>query len=167
MQTTPLQIRPFSTGDSAAVRALFHRWSEQSTYERFFCMSPRLADDYVDRLADPQRTLFAAVAVNDAGEVIGVGSMHRTAPEEAEFGLAVDDSERGHGVGTRLLAALLQDAQQRRLASLVAYVQPANHQMLQVITDELPDATRKLDDGVVTVVVPVDAAVRHQPAHIS
>lgn len=167
MHTTPTQIRQFDMDDSDAVRAMFHQWSDQSTYERFFCMSPRLADDYVDLLADPQRTLFAVIAITETGDVVGVGSTHPVAPDQAEFGLAVDDDDRGHGIGTRLLAALLQNAHRQRVTRLVAYVQPVNHRMLQVIVDELPDATRELHDGMVTVKVPVDAAIRHQPTHIA
>lgn len=164
----PLQVdvRPLRPGDIPALRALFHRWSDQSRYERFFCMSPRIADDYVDALLDPGRTLFAVVAVSPAGKVVGVGSTHRESADTGEFGLAVDDEEQGHGVGTRLLAALLGNAARMQLTTLVAYVEAVNHHMLEVVTDELPGAARELRDGIVMVTVPVQDAIRRSDTHL-
>lgn len=166
MRPASVRIRPFDTADTTAVRALFRRWGDRSVEQRFFAMSPSLADGYVDALGDPDRTLFAVVAGNAAGDIVGVGSTHRLGADRAEFGLSVDDGVQGRGVGTRLLAALLHDADRRNLSALVAYVEPANQQMLEVIRDELPDATRERRDGVVTVTVPVGTALQHASAHL-
>ncbi len=165
MEAAPVSIRPFRPSDASAVRAMFARWSERSTHQRFFSLSPSSANGYVDSLSDPGRTLCAVVAVDGGGAIIGVGSTHLERDDCAEFGLAVDDSAQGHGVGTRLLAALLGSAHERRLATLVAYVEPTNHQMMEVVLDELPDSTRERRDDVVMVTVPVEIAVRHLSAH--
>ncbi|GGB34708.1 hypothetical protein GCM10011492_26720 [Flexivirga endophytica] len=167
MRPATVRIRPFRATDGTAVRALFDRWSDQSTYYRFLSVSRSPAVGYVDALGDPERTMYAVVATGDTGKVIGVGSLHRAAHNSAEFGLAVDDSAQGHGVGTRLLAALLRNARQQQLAVLNAYVEPGNHRMLELVTDELPDATRELRDGVITVTVPVNAAVHHWSTHVN
>jgi hypothetical protein len=58
-------------------------------------------------------------------------------------------------------------ARQQQLAVLNAYIEPGNHRMLEVVTDELPDATRELRDGVITVTVPVNAAVHHWSTHVT
>lgn len=167
MQDATTRIRPFGVEDTDGVRALFDRWSDRSTYYRFFSVSRRSAAGYVDALGDPERTMCALVATGDTGDVIGVGSLHRATADRAEFGLSVADSAQGHGVGTLLLAALLQSAREQQLATLVAYVEPANHRMLEVIINELPDATREFRDGVITVRVPVDAAVHHWSTHVT
>lgn len=159
MPCMPIRIRPFRPSDTTGVRAMFGRWSDRSTYQRFLSLSPSLADGYVDTLADEGRTLCAVVAVDDAGTIVGVGSTHRISRDRAEFGLAVDDSAQGRGVGTRLLAALLSDAHQQHVATLIAYVEPTNRQMLEVVLDELPDSTRERQADMVIVTVPVESAV--------
>ena len=54
-------------------------------------------------------------------------------PGEAEIALVVEDAWQGRGLGTILLAALLEHAESRGIPRFLAYVLADNHRMVRLI----------------------------------
>jgi GNAT superfamily N-acetyltransferase len=86
------------------------------------------------------------IALDRGGAVIGHGMIvDQTGPvgeTVSDVGLVVADQWQGHGVGSALLAALVQRAARRGSAELVMDVLPENSQMLAIIDRHWPGAPR-------------------------
>ncbi len=101
-----VRIRPLAEDDRDGLRAFNTRLSDQSLYRRFFYLSHRAADGYVEKLLhtfDPDH--YALVAILD-GDVVGVASFERVDATTAEIAVLIDDRDQHVGIGTRLLEQL-------------------------------------------------------------
>ena len=109
-----VELRPYVASDAPEVGALLADATERSSYHRFFTVSRRAGEAYVELLANPEHTCAATVVV-DRGAIVAIGSLHRCTPtddgaREAEFGLLVADRRHGDGLGTLVLEDLLSRA---------------------------------------------------------
>ncbi len=150
-----VELRPYVDTDAPAVRALLAEATEQSSYYRFFTVSRRAGEAYVELLADADETC-AAVVVVDRGSVVAIGSLHPCpatdgGPREAEFGLLVADRRHGDGLGTLVLEDLLSRARLLGFDTVVALVMSANRAMLRVFQDSGFVVANEFDSGEVRV----------------
>jgi acyl-CoA synthetase (NDP forming)/L-amino acid N-acyltransferase YncA len=157
-----VELRPYAEGDASAVRTLLAEATETSSYHRFFTVSRRAAEAYVELLADPQNTC-AAVVVVDRGSIVAIGSLHPcTATDgvarEAEFGLLVADERHGDGLGTLVLEDLLSRAHVLGLDAVVAVVMSSNSDMRHVFHDSGFVVAEEFESGEVRVRCAVTAA---------
>ena len=69
-----------------------------------------------------------AVVALDGDELVGWAEYGRNPgrPDTADVGVCVVDTEQGHGLGTALLAAIVERARQAGLVSLHADIAPYN-----------------------------------------
>jgi putative acetyltransferase len=103
---TEFAIRQFRPGDEADFRRLNEEW-----ITRYFAIEPREAE----LLADPQGTILNRggrifFALRD-GQTVGCCALLEMSPGEFEVAkMSVTESERGHGIGRRLLETVIAEA---------------------------------------------------------
>lgn len=131
-----IHLRPIRPDDTDAMYAMWQRLSPETIRLRFFAprtMSRKAMEHFTNL---DLRDRFAMVAVQ-GGRIVGVSRFERLLeePDVAEFAVMVEDAEQGRGIGTALLRALLEPAQDLGIQRFVAEVLPENRKMLSVMTD--------------------------------
>ncbi|MGI8449987.1 MAG: GNAT family N-acetyltransferase, partial [Streptosporangiaceae bacterium] len=153
---TTITIRPASGGDYEAVRLLHEAMSADNLYLRFFSMSRQAAEREARRVCREDRPDHGALLGFLGDELAGVASYEAAAdPESAEVAFAVADRMHGRGVATLLLEHLVSLARERGVRVFTASTLPENTAMLRVFADAGLAATRRLDDGVVELSMPI------------
>lgn len=104
MSTPPLRVRPALPADVRVIRELVQPYAE----ERIL-----LAKEWVGYYEAVQEFVVADAGLDDAPDVIGCGALHVMWQDLAEIRtLAVDRSQRRHGVGHALVEALVGRARE-------------------------------------------------------
>jgi len=151
-------LRPLRIEDAAAVRSLHERVSEQTIWLRFFSVSRRTAERYVEHLMTDQDVL-ALVAVC-GGEVVGLATAEPVDVRVAEVAFLVDDTQSGRGLGSLLLEHLAAAARRRGINRFTAQVLSENRAMLGVFFDAGFSLTRRSVRGVVDIEMDTSATSR-------
>lgn len=152
---TPVTLRHIRPEDESALTALYERLSPETSYQRFFTVMRRLPPDWAHILAnvDYDRRM-AIVALGPSGELIGVARyVHDERAQEAEIAVVIEDRWQGRGLGTRLLGELVGYAEARGIRRFRAYVLADNLRMLKLIGRVTAILGRKLDSGVVSLLL--------------
>ncbi|HEY3560591.1 MAG TPA: GNAT family N-acetyltransferase [Kribbella sp.] len=147
-----VRIRPVRADDDAALQAMNGRVSDESIYLRFFGISRTMADEYTHHLAADQDGHVALVA-EYGGDVVGIASYELLRAGEAEMAFLLQDSVHGRGIGTLLLEQLAATARENGIERLRADTLGENAKMLRVLVDSGFEQVRKLDSGVVELVL--------------
>jgi RimJ/RimL family protein N-acetyltransferase len=148
-----VRLRPIEPADEAALTSLYARLSPETAYQRFFTVMRRLPPEWPRILAnvDYDRRM-AIVAVEPGVALVGVARYdHDPRTDEAEIALVVQDAWQGRGLGTALMAELLDYAEARGIRRFRAYVLADNHRMLRLIRELGRVVARSLDQGVVSL----------------
>jgi acetate---CoA ligase (ADP-forming) len=129
-------IRPITPEDADRLWEMWQRLSAETIRLRFF--GPRSMDREGIRFFTDldMRDRFALVAVT-GGRIVGVSRFDRL-PEEptnAEFAVLVEDAEQGRGVGTALLRALVEPADDMGITGFVGEVLRENSRMIRMMRD--------------------------------
>ncbi len=152
---TPVALRPIHPRDAPLLRALHGRLSAESRYFRFFSARTDLPIEEAEQLATVDyhtRMAFVALPLQD-GEpsIIGVaryGVADPSKPDQADAAIVVQDSYQGRGLGTVLLARLLEYAHEHGIQYFVANVDSMNTTMLKLIQRANLPTEMKLESGV-------------------
>jgi acetyl coenzyme A synthetase (ADP forming)-like protein len=159
-----VHIRPIAPDDLDAMMQMWSRLSLETIRLRFF--APRRMDreqmrhftevDYHDR--------FALIAER-GDRILGVARFDRLdeEPQAAEFAVLVEDAEQGQGIGTALLRALLEPAQDLGITNFRGDILRENRRMQNVLKDAgLEPAFRSVEGTVETSfrVVPSETFLR-------
>jgi GNAT superfamily N-acetyltransferase len=134
-----IEIRPIEPDDKDALASGFDRLSERSRYRRF--LSPRgpLSAAELRYFTEvDHRNHEALVAVDpQTGEGVGVARFVRSEEDDevAEMAVAVADDWQGHGVGSRLTAALAKRARQEGISSFTALALAQNDAMVNLLEE--------------------------------
>ncbi len=158
-----LRLRVPTGGDEAMLIDFFNALSPDSRYLRFHgattidrsTVAGALETDWSGRGSLLGELAGAEGAIRPVALATYV-RLHD--PRRAEVAFAVADDLHGRGVGTRLLERLAARASAAGIEEFVAEVLPQNHAMLGVFDDAGFETARKLQDGVVEVVLRLDAA---------
>jgi GNAT superfamily N-acetyltransferase len=115
---TEVLVRPLDAGDADAERGFIESLSPESKRFRFLGQIGHPSDDMIHRLThleSPREIAFAAIARSEGRELlIGVSRYGASADGgECECAVTVRDDWQRRGVGTLLLAHLLQVAKAR------------------------------------------------------
>lgn len=146
---TPVEIRGLTAADVPAVVALYESLDAHDGYLRFFAAPPRDISTLVSKLTTVDRG-HAAIGAFDSAQLIGVANLVRLDdPGTAEVALVVRHDHQLHGIGSALLAALVETARDRGIHTLVAEVLLENATMLKVIA-ETGLRTRRRREGSAT-----------------
>jgi GNAT superfamily N-acetyltransferase len=142
-------VRSAGPDDVPAIADFYRLLSPTSFFERFMS---RRSEAVIVALAalDARRGNVAVVAVLPDGNsaVVGEARYVPTGSHCAEFALVVLDEVQGHGVGGRLLDALLAEAAARGLDRLAAAVAGGNEHMLRLARRRGWVLVEPLDDDV-------------------
>ena len=152
---THVTLRHIQPEDEPALTALYERLSPQTAYQRFFTVMRRFPPDWVHILAnvDYDRRM-AIVALDPAGELIGVARyVYDARVQEAEIAIVIEDRWQGRGLGTRLLDELIGYADGKGIRRFRAYVLADNLRMFKLIRRVTTIVERKLDSGVVSLLL--------------
>ena len=147
-----VRIRPVREDDEKALEAMNGRVSDESIYLRFFGISRTMADEYTHHLAAEQDGHVALVA-EYGGDVVGIASYELLRTGEAEMAFLLQDSVHGRGIGTLLLEQLAATARENGIQRLRADTLGVNAKMLRVLANSGFEQVRKLDSGVVELVL--------------
>ncbi|GAA2806800.1 bifunctional GNAT family N-acetyltransferase/acetate--CoA ligase family protein [Kribbella solani] len=147
-----VRIRPVRDEDEPALAAMNRRVSDESIYLRFFGISRTMADEYTHHLATDHDGHVALVA-EYGDNVVGIASYETLRTGEAEMAFLLQDSVHGRGIGTLLLEQLAATARENGIARLRADTLGENAKMLRVLTNSGFEQVRKLDSGVVELVL--------------
>ncbi|MGW1344474.1 bifunctional acetate--CoA ligase family protein/GNAT family N-acetyltransferase [Kribbella sp. NPDC002412] len=152
-----VRIRPVRADDEPALGAMNERVSDRSMYLRFFGISRSMADEHMHHLVADHDGHVALVAEYD-DRVVGVASYEPLRPGEAEMAFLLEDSVQGRGIGTLLLEQLAATARENGVQRLRADTLAENAGMLRVFADSGFEQVRRLESGVVELVL--DTAYR-------
>jgi RimJ/RimL family protein N-acetyltransferase len=144
-----IRLRPIRPADAARLQALHSRLSRDTIFSRFFSHLPVLTDEravYFTNVDYDWR--LAIVAVENEAEdeqIVGVARYDRQPDGKAEMAIVVEDRVQRLGIGSVLLAAIIDAARQRGVPTIVADVLGENARMLHLLREtHLPyKATRR------------------------
>jgi GNAT superfamily N-acetyltransferase len=150
-------LRP---GDRQALLELFDRSSPETRSERFHHALSVFPQRYLDEIltgAHGQLALVARDTCHPAnyGKVFGLASAAPIGPGTAEFAVWVDDAWQGHGVGGLLTRAILRLLAKQGMTTAVGIMEPGNGAIRRLLGRVAPQATTRLEDGMVVVSVPL------------
>jgi len=128
-------IRPIEPDDRATVAGGFERLSPESRYRRFFGPMPELRERDLDYLTRVDHHDHEALVATDpeTGQGVGVARYVRTGPDVAEPAIAVVDDWQGRGVGSRLMAELVDRACDEGIRRFEAPVLAGNDDAIRVL----------------------------------
>ena len=136
---TRVTIRLARPEDTEGVAEMHSRSSEQTRYQRYFAPVNDWREDQLRRIAGGHRGA-TLVAQDAAGNVVGLGNVFPDRPDDtvaAEIAVIVEDAWQGRGLGTRLLAHLVDLARRQGYEEVVALVLAENSGMLALL-ERLP-----------------------------
>jgi RimJ/RimL family protein N-acetyltransferase len=150
-----VRIRPFADDDHTVIDTVFEGLSPESRRRRYLAPVDRLTARARAALSavDGERhvAFVAEVGRGRARHPIGVARYVVDAPGRAEIAYEVVDAWHGHGVGTRLVGALIAAAREQGLIELHATVLPDNAASLAVLRRHLPTMRVREDGGELVV----------------
>ncbi|QIA26874.1 GNAT family N-acetyltransferase [Thermaerobacter sp. PB12/4term] len=153
---TAATLRPARDRDRPLVAEFLGRVSDQSLMRRFFAGESREAA--VESLLqvgppDERYTLLVLVGDPDHPRIVASGTYVRDErdPDAAEVAFLVEDAYQGRGLGTLLLERLALIAARHGIRRFIAWTQPDNRRMLEVLRASGFEAEQHHRDGYVVV----------------
>jgi GNAT superfamily N-acetyltransferase len=150
---TQITVRPVQPDDKRCLLEVFHRLSAESRYRRFHSAAATLDGPTLAYLTEvDHHSHEALVAVDPADDtIVGVArfvALERE-PGVGEMAIVVVDGWQHRGVGTALLALLIDRARDEGLHAFDAFVLAENRPMLAVL-DEFGTPVRRGREGATT-----------------
>jgi len=163
---TAVLIRAIRSDDRQRIIAAFHKLEPQTIYTRFFSAKRELSEADLGRIdtADFERAavLVATLPSGDDEIIIGGGAytvLDRPGePKTAEVSFTIEEDYQGQGLSGLFMRLLTQIARERGLRRFEAEVLAGNTAMLKVFQRSGLPMTKQTEDGVVHVVMDLDAA---------
>ncbi len=130
-------VRPLRRGDRAELAAAVERLSERSRYLRFAAPKPRLTERELDHLVAVDHHGTEALVAFDPATGRGIAVARYAplpgAPRVADVAVTVADEWQGRGLGTALLARLVERAAAEGHVALRADVLAVNRPSLALL----------------------------------
>lgn len=164
-------LRPVRPEDAEAQKRFVARLSDVTLYRRFHAPVRELSLDRLVRFTqidyDREMAFVAIDASSGEEEIRGLAQYNRTlGAEHAEFGIAVEDSWQGRGLGYSLMEALESCARERQVEQIFGYVLAENDSMRGMMVSRGYHPRRDEDDpAVIRFELPLaDAPLPDTPA---
>ncbi len=143
-------LRPIRPVDADALRSFHASLSSSTVRRRFFYLHPELTVAEVDRFTNVNGTDRVAFVVETTGGIVAVGRYERMGdPTGAEVAFVVADAYQHHGLGSLLLARLVERAREVGITTFYAEILDGNRAMLGVLRDSGYPMTSTEASGVV------------------
>jgi acetyltransferase len=143
---TVVRLRPIQAEDEPMMVRFHETLSDETVYNRYFSpmkLQQRIAHERLSRICfidyDREMVLVATRRNPETQEreILGAGRLTKHyGDKQAEFGLVIGDRYQGQGLGTQLLARLVDVGRAEGLESIIGYTLPTNTAM-QRICEEL------------------------------
>jgi RimJ/RimL family protein N-acetyltransferase len=146
-----LRLRRMRDDDTVALRAMHHRLSPRTVYQRFFAALPELSLEQAERFTHVDGQMrVALVAEEPTGRLVAVGRYDRLPPDgrRAEVAFVVLDEYQHHGLGTVLARHLVTHAREEGVQTFVADVLATNAAMFHVFADTGLTPVTTYDGGI-------------------
>jgi len=158
-----VRFRPIKPSDEEQMRRLFYRFSDESIYNRYFhtitTMPHSKMQDYVN--IDWRNTLSIVGMVGEPGHGILISEaryLQETSSKKAEIAIIVDENYNSLGIATHMVTLLMRLGKDRGVLNFNAEVLFSNHKIMRVFKKVFPDLKCRLENGVYSVVMPVEHA---------
>ncbi len=145
-------IRLARPDDAAGVAQMHERASERSRMQRYFSLT-NWREIQLRRLAGGHRGA-SLVAMSRTGEIVALGNVFPESGGDGRTGevaLIVADADQGTGVGTALLARLLQTATRIGFSQVVAHVLADNAGMKHLLEATGLAWSTRIEEGVASM----------------
>jgi acetyl coenzyme A synthetase (ADP forming)-like protein len=157
---TALNMRPILPEDRDKWQEFFNALSPQTVYFRFHRVLRQVSNEEAQRFCCVDyNDSFAMVATIGEGpeeKIIAIGRYTRTPNRDsAEAAFVVTDKYHGKGIGTLLLEQIAKVARDKGIRLFDAYVLMENHEMMGVFLDSGFKIDRKLEGGVIRLVLDI------------
>lgn len=147
---TNIKIRPIRPEDASIEQSFVRDLSPQSRYFRFMQGLNELTQQMLVRFTqldyNRELALIAVLERSDEETELGVARyVMNPDGESCEFALVVSDKWQNRGIGSHLMTALIEAAQQRGIKTMVGEILANNNNMLELVrnlgfsTDTSPD----------------------------
>jgi GNAT superfamily N-acetyltransferase len=144
-------IRPLGPDDMERLRAFHSRLSPDTVYSRFFYLHEELSDAEVVRFTHVDQRDRVALAATLGDDLVGVARFDRIpGTSSAELACVVEDRWQDHGIGTRLMALLVDRARAEGITHLVGEILATNGRMLALVHHAGIQYDDQRDGGYVT-----------------
>ncbi len=162
---TPILIRMYEPEDIDDVREGLKKISDSSFYLRFMTSLGRLPDNQLKELKKIDHEHHLAICAFDTSQepMVGIGIARYVRcegePEIAEAAVTVIDEYQNKGLGTALLQALAQLADEKGIQHLRAHVLSNNTAILK-IAERAGARIQHYEGAVLQIDLPVSAALQ-------
>jgi GNAT superfamily N-acetyltransferase len=158
-----VEIRDIRPDDAERLVAFHAGLSAETKSRRFFAPHPVLAIDEVHRFTCVDGEDRVALVVVEGEAIVAVGRYDRSIERshDAEVAFVVTDRWQGEGLGSLLLAALIDLARGHSVTRFTADTLTSNASMMRVFRHSGFELTTGYDHGVIHVEFPIAA---QQPA---
>ncbi|BBO53588.1 bifunctional acetate--CoA ligase family protein/GNAT family N-acetyltransferase [Stenotrophomonas maltophilia] len=126
-------VRPVRPEDDALFRAFFARVSDEDLRLRFFQSVKHFSHEFIARLTqlDYARSIALVAIEPRSGEMLGAVRLHADADyHRGEYGILIRSDLKGHGIGWRLMAIMIEYAKWLGLDVVEGQVLRENSTML-------------------------------------
>ncbi len=131
-----VRIRPIRPDDLDAMMAMWQRLSPETIRLRFF--APRtMSREQMRYFTEVDNDMRVGFVAESGDRILGVSRFDRLEedPSTAEFAVMVEDAEQGRGIGTALLRAVVEPADELGVTGFVGDVMRENEPMLRLLRD--------------------------------
>ena len=162
---TPVLIRMYKPDDITEVREGLKKISDSSFYLRFMTSLCKLPDAQLKELKKIDQDHHLAICAFDISQdpMVGIGIARYVRcegePEVAEAAVTVIDEFQNRGLGTQLLQALAELADENGIQNLRAHVLSNNTAILR-IAERAGARIQHYEGAVLQIDLPVSAALR-------
>lgn len=147
---TVAYLRSLEPADRDEIERLHRALPRDDVYLRFFGFSTGIAHAVAEAIVGDDSV---AIGMFSGGKLLGVGNFRGADPPEIAF--AVAHGAQHHGIGTQLLAGLVEQARSLGIRQLVAEVLAINIPMLRVFAESGLHVTRRPDGPTVHLTIDV------------
>ena len=151
----PVTLRQMEPSDLDGVTRFLEHLSNESLYHRFFTRGRSGLLFEIGYLRSLDGSDRAAVVAEADGEIVGLARYHRTDLGHAEVAVVVADAWQQHGVGRRLLRALVSLARDHEVEMIDVSMLGDNLAALRLLRGLAGRPALHLDHGVFEATIPL------------